>query len=159
MYKHILLMRNGCTDCNINPCVGVLLAKSLEAKVTGVYVTENLSAKEILDIYNPTPLKWAGEGNRKKEAMAEAETRRKEVATNSIKKSEMSCANIGVPFESVYLTGESPVDAVLKVAADRHCDLIVTSTHPRGLKDLLFDALDAKKLGKLKIPVLCHHCG
>jgi len=158
MYQHILLMTNGCTECDINPCVGILLAKSLDAKVTGVYVTETLSAKEILDIYNPAPLKWAGEGKRKKEAMADAEKRRKHFASESLKKSEISCANMGVPFESVHLTGESPVDGVLKVAADKGCDLIVTSTHPRGLKDLLFDALDAKKLGKAKIPVLCHHC-
>ena len=159
MYQHILLMTNGCSDCDINPCVGILLAKSLEARVTGVYVTENLSAKEILDIYNPAPLKWAGEGNRKKEAMADAEKRRKHIASKSLEKTEKSCADLGVPFEGVCLTEESPVDGVLKVVADKRCDLIVTSTHPHGLKDLLFDALDAKKLGKLKIPVLCHHCG
>lgn len=159
MYRHILLMTNGCGDCNFNPCVGVLLAKSLDARVTGVYVTENLTAKEILGIYDPGDLKWAGEGKRKKEAMADAEKRRNDAASKSIDKSETMCANMGVPFESVYLTGESPVDGVLKVAADKHCDLIVTSNHPHGLKDHLFDAMDAKKLGKSKIPVLCHHCG
>jgi len=159
MYQHILLMRNGCAECNTNPCVGILLAKSLEARVTGVYVMENLSAKEILDIYNPGPLKWAGAGKRQKQAMADAEKRQKDVAGKSLEKTEKSCADLGVPFEGVCLTGESPVDGVLKVAVDKRCDLIVTSTHPQGLKDLLFDAIDAKKLGKSKIPVLCHHCG
>lgn len=159
MYRHILLMTNGCGDCNFNPCVGVLLAKSLDAKVTGVYVTENLTAKEILGIYDPGPLKWAGAGKKKKEAMADAEKRRKHAASKSIEKSETQCADMGVPFESVFLAGESPVDGVLKVAAEKRCDLIVTSNHPRGLKDHLFDAMDARKLGKSKIPVLCHHCG
>ena len=159
MYKHILLMRNGCGDCNINPCIGVLLAKSLEAKVTGVYVAENFTAKEILDIYNPDDLKWAGAGNSEKEAMVNAEKRQKDVASKSLEKTEIMCANMGVPFEGAYLTGESPVDSALKVAADKRCDLIFTSTHPHGLKDLLFEAMEAKTLGYSNIPVLCHHCG
>ena len=159
MYKHMLLMMNGCADCNMNPCVGVLFAKSLEAKVTGVYVTGNFTAKEILDIYNPDDLKWAGAGNKEKETMADAERRRMDVASKPIKKTEKLCANLGVPFEGVYLTAESPVDGALKVAAEKHCDLIFTSTHPQGLKDLLFEALEAKTLGESKIPVLCHHCG
>ena len=159
MYKHMLLMMNGCADCNMNPCVGVLFAKSLEAKVTGVYVTGNFTAKEILDIYNPDDLKWAGAGNKQKEAMADAEKRRKDDASKPLEKTGILCASLGVPFESVYLTAESPADGVLKVATDNRCDLIVTSTHPHGLKDLLFDAMEAKALGELKIPVLCHHCG
>lgn len=159
MYKHMLLMMNGCADCNINPCVGVLFAKSLEAKVTGVYVTENFTGKEILDVYNPDDLKWAGTGNEKKETMADAERRRMDVASKPIKKTEKMCANLGVPFEGVSLTGESPVDGALKVAAEKRCDLIFTSTHPQGLKDLLFEAMEAKTLGESKIPVLCHHCG
>jgi len=159
MYTHILLMKNGCEDCDIDPCVGVLLAKSLEAKVTGVYVRENFTGKEILDIYNPSDLKWAGAGKSEKEAMEEEEKRRKDIASKPLEKTEKLCANLEIPFESVYITGKSPVDGVLKVAADKGCDLIVTSTHPHGLKDLLFDAMEAKALGELKIPVLCHHCG
>ncbi len=95
MYQHILLMTNGCADCNINPCVGILLAESLEARVTGVYVTENLSAKEILDIYNPGPLKWAGAGKRQKEAMADAEKRRKDVASKSLKRQRNRAPTLG----------------------------------------------------------------
>ena len=159
MYKNMLLMMNGCADCNNNPCVGLLLAKSLEAKVTGVYFMENFTGKEILDIYNPDDLKWAGAGNKEKEAMADAEKQRQDVASKPIKKTEILCAKLGIPFEGVYLTGESPVDGALKVAADKRCDLIFTSTHPQGLKDLLFDAMEARTLGESKIPVLCHHCG
>jgi hypothetical protein len=159
MYKHILLMRNGCGDCNINPCIGVLLAKSLEAKVTGVYVAENFSKKEILKIYNPDDLKWAGAGISEKTAMEDAEKWRDGVASKSLEMTEISCANLGVPFEGVRLTGESPADSALKVATDKRCDLIFTSTHPHGLKDLLFEAMEAKTLGNADIPILCHHCG
>ena len=159
MYKHMLLMTNGCADCNINPCVGVLLAKSLDAKVTGVYVTEYLTGKEILNIYHPDDLKWAGAGEKEKEAMTDAEKRQKDIARKPLEKTEKLCVNLGVPFEGVSLIEESPVDGVLKVAADKRCDLIFTSTHPHGLKDLLFDAMEAKTLGESKIPVLCHHCG
>jgi nucleotide-binding universal stress UspA family protein len=158
LYRNILLMKNGCMDCKLNPCLGVLLAKSLEAKVTAVYVTENLAWKEIRDIFQSADLKWPGAGDTEKEAMAAVEKRRKELANQALEKTEKMCTGLGIPVEKVHLSGESPVQGVLKVAADKRCDLIVTSLHPHGLKDLLFDTMEAKTLGHAKIPVLCHHC-
>jgi len=159
MYKNILLMRNGCGECKINPCLGVILAKSLAAKVTGVYVTENFTGKEIRDIYTPDELKWPGAVTSEKEALADAEKRQKHMASSALETTEMMCAGMGVPCEKVHLSAESPARGALKVAAEKRCDLIVTSIHPHGLKDLLFDAVEAKTLGYSKIPVLCHHCG
>lgn len=159
MYQNILLMRNGCVECNENPCLGVLLAKSLEARVTAVYVTEKYTSKEIRNIYNPDELKWPGAVAKKKEAALAAEKEQKGLGGQVLEATEKLCNDMGVPCEKVYLTAESPAYGVLKVASDRRCDLIVASTHPHGLRDLLCDAIQAKTLAQLKIPVLCHHCG
>jgi nucleotide-binding universal stress UspA family protein len=159
MYQNILLMRNGCVECSVNPCLGVLLAKSLEASVTAVYVSEKYTSKEIRTIYNPDELKWPGEVAKKKEAALAAEEDQKRLGAKALEATEKFCNDMGVPCEKVYLTAESPAHGVLEVAAGRRCDLIVASTHPHGLKDLLCDAIQAKALAQLKIPVLCHHCG
>ena len=62
MYKNVLLMRNGCEGCSMETCLGVLLAESLNAKVTAVYVTGNFTWQELRNIYGVDELKWAGAG-------------------------------------------------------------------------------------------------
>jgi len=65
-------------------------------------------------------------------------------------------AAVWVCIAGMFWLGLAP-GGVLKFAEEKRCDMIVTATHPRGLKDLLSDAMDARKLGKSKIPVLFHH--
>ncbi len=157
MYKNILLMRNGCEGCPMKTCLGVLLAESLHAKVTAAYVTGDFTWRELRRFYGLDELKWAGVARVGKDAMAVAEGRKAGLAKEALESTGRMCADRGIPCEAVHLSCGSPLDGVLKFAEEKRCDMIVTSTHPRGLKDLLSDARDAKKLGTSKIPVLFHH--
>jgi hypothetical protein len=78
MYKNILLMRNGCEGCSMGTCLGVLLAESLNAKVTAAYVTEDFTWQELRNIYGADELKWPGAARVGKDAMTAAEERKGE---------------------------------------------------------------------------------
>jgi len=157
MYKNILLMRNGCEGCSMETCLGVLLAESLNAKVTAVYVTGHSTGQELRKICGADELKWPGAGREGKAAMAAAEGKEAGLAKKALESTEKMCSDRGIRCEKMRLSCNSPLRGVLKVAADNRCDVIVTSTHSNGVKDLLFDAMEAKTIGQSKIPVLFHH--
>jgi nucleotide-binding universal stress UspA family protein len=160
MYKNILLPTDGLGKCQYGTCHGVLLAKDLNAKVTAVCITEKLSSTEILKIYNPDLLYSVSAGERAKESMKQAQELHKDLAGKALQVAEKMCADNGVPCEKVYLEGASPVDGILKVAADKKCDLIFISTHGNpGLMGTLFGTLASKIMSHSKMPVLVHYCG
>jgi len=160
MYKNILLPTDGLGKCKFGTCHGVLLAKSLGAKVTAVCVTEKLSGPEILKIYNPDMLFGTSAGKVAQESMKHAEDLHKDFAEKALEVAEKMCAENGVKCEKVYLAGESPTDGILKVAKEKNCDLIFISTHGNpGLMDTLFGNVVSKILSRSKTPVLVHHCG
>ncbi len=160
MYKNILLPTDGLGKCAYGTCHGVLLAKGLNAKVTAVCVTEKLSSGEILKIYNPEMIYSVSEGKQAKESMKKAEELHKELAGKALQVAERMCADNGVPCEKVHLEGASHVDGILKVAAEKKCDLIFISTHGNpGLMGTLFGTMASKIMSHSKIPVLVHHCG
>ena len=160
MYKNILLPTDGLGKCAYGTCHGVLLAKDLGAKVTAVCITDKLSPQEILKIYEPELIWSVSEGRHAQEAMAAAEGSKKEIAAKALAVAEKMCSDNGVKCESVHLPGEKPVDGLLKVAADKGCDLIFISTHGNpGIMGALFGSLAKKVLAHSKLPVLVHHCG
>jgi nucleotide-binding universal stress UspA family protein len=157
MYKNMLLMRNGCEGCDMKTCLGVLLAESLAAEVTAVYVTENFTGKEIRDIYTPDELKWPAAGRYGKDAMASAEQRKKVLASEVLDLTEKMCSGRGIRCEKVHLSCKSAWEGILRVADAKHCDVIVASTHPGGAMDMLLDLKRGKATGPSRIPVLFHH--
>jgi nucleotide-binding universal stress UspA family protein len=160
MYKNILLPTDGLAKCAFGTCHGVLLAKNLHAKITAVCITDKLSAKDILKIYDPEMIFSLSEGKKAQEAMAHAEEERMEQAGKALAVAEKMCADNGVPCEKVVLSGTSPVDGVLKAAEEKKCDLIFISTHGNpGILGTLFGTVAKKVLSHSKIPVLVHHCG
>lgn len=160
MYKNILLPTDGLGKCAYGTCHGVILAKDLHAKITAVHVTGKLSAQEILKIYHPNVLVGRSEAKKAQEDMASAEEARKELATKSLEVAEKMCTEVGVPCETVHITGESPTDGILKVAEEKGCDLIFISTHGNpGIMGTLFGTIATKIMSHSKIPVLAHYCG
>jgi hypothetical protein len=155
MYKNILLIRNGCEGCSMETCLGVLLAKSLNAKVTAVYVTGNYSGQELRKICGADELKWAGAGRVGKEAMVAADYRAEVLAKEGLDSTEKMCSDRGVQCEKVQLSCRSPLYGARKVAEERKCDVIVTSI-PQLTKPL-FGVNWGNVNGGVKIPVLFHH--
>ena len=157
MYKNVLLMRNGCEGCSMETCLGVLLAKSLNAKVTAVYVTGNYSGQELRKTCGADELKWAGAGREGKEAMAAAEEREAGLAKKALESTEKMCSEKGIRCEKTRLSCESPLRGALKVATEKKCDVIVTSIQPHWLTKPLFRVKHGNVNGGSKIPVLYHH--
>lgn len=160
MYRNILLPTDGLGKCVFGTCHGVLLAKDLNAKVTAVCVTDKLSAKEILRIY-PGSENWSiSDGVRAKDALAQAEDAKKELAEKALGVAEKMCSDNGVACEKVLLPGEDPVAGILHAADNNKCDLIFLSTHGNpGILGTLFGTVAQKVLSSSKLPVLIHHCG
>jgi len=63
----------------------------------------------------------------------------------------------GLVCETVYLSGESPADGIVKVAEEKRCDLIFMASHGRtGISGALLGSVTRKVLGNSKVPVLVY---
>ncbi|MGZ8441467.1 MAG: hypothetical protein ACXWXD_11910 [Candidatus Deferrimicrobiaceae bacterium] len=157
MYRNILLMRNGCEGCSMETCLGVLLAESLHAKVTAVYVTGIFTGQELRKICGADELKWSGAGRAGKEALAAAEERKARLAKEALVSAEKMCAKRGIACETVHVSCKSPLHGVLKLAEEKRCDVIVTSTDPQEATNILPTVWTERINGKVRIPMLIHH--
>ena len=155
MYKNVLLVRNGCEGCSMEPCLGVLLAESLHAKVTAVYATGSISGQELRKICGADELKWSGAARVGKEALEAAEGRNARLAKEALESTEKMCADRRVPCETVHFSSRSPLHSALEVAEEKQCDVIVTSIPPHWLTNPLYDIKEGN--GQSKIPVLFHY--
>ena len=155
MYKNVLLMKNGCDGCCKDACLGVLLAESMNARVTAAYVTGDFTWRELRNIYGMDELKWPGAARAGREAKAVAEERKILQAKEALASTEKMCADRGIPCETVHVMSGSPLRGVLKVAVEKQCDMIFTSI-PQLTKPL-FGVKRGNVNGGLKIPVLFHH--
>jgi nucleotide-binding universal stress UspA family protein len=157
MYKNVLLMKNGCEGCSMKTCLGVLLAESLNAKVTAAYVTGDFTWEELRKIYGVDELKWPGAGRVGNESMAAAEGRKGSLAIEALESTEKMCADRGIPCETVHLSSRSPLHGVLKLAEEKRCDVIVTSTNPQTAMNMLPNLDSGWTNDKVRIPMLFHH--
>ena len=157
MYKHMLLMRNGCEGCSMKTCLGVLLAESFDAKVTAVYVTGDFTWRELRHIYGLDELKWSGAARAGKDAIADAERRKAGLAKEALESTEKMCADRRIPCETVHFSSRSPLHGVMKVAEEKRCDVIVTSTDPRGAMKMLAHVKVGMNGDQARIPMLIHH--
>ena len=155
MYKNVLLVRNGCEGCTMETCLGVLLAESLNAKVTAVYATGAFTGQELRKICGADELKWSGAGKVAKEAMAVSEEREAGLAKEALESTQKMCADRRVPCETVHFPSRSPLHGALEVAEEKQCDVIVTSIQPHWLTKPLYDINEGN--GQSKIPVLFHY--
>lgn len=160
MYKNILLPTDGLGKCKYGICHGVVIAKTIGAKITAVCVTEKLSSLEILRLHDMKELTSASDVVAAKEAMFGALAEKRDEASESLKVVKKMCDSVGVPYELAHVPGEDMEDAIMKVAHEKDCDMIFISTHGNpGILDKLFGTLAVRILAKSKIPVLVHHCG
>jgi nucleotide-binding universal stress UspA family protein len=157
MSKNVLLVRNGCEGCSKDPCLGVLLAESMDASVTAAYVTGDFTWKELRNIYGVDELKWSGAARAGREAKAAAEREKNLQAKEALKSTEKMCACRGIPCETVQVKSGSPLHGALKVAEEKQCDVIVTSNHPRRAMKTLSHVKTGRTDGQSRIPMLIHH--
>ncbi len=147
MFTHILLPTDGSELSNAAVQDGIRYAKRMGAKVTGIcvipsehlYFSEGMSREAFLEL----PLK------RRKESMKLAEA--------YLSKIEKDAKEAGVGCEVVVEMSDQPYEAIISLAAQRGCDLIMMASHGRsGIKALLIGSETQKVLTHSNIPVLVY---
>lgn len=144
MFKHIALPTDGSKLAGKGVKAGVKLAKSLGARVTGVYVIPPYSPPmyaEGVSVRGTSPQQYKARTEREaKKALAVV---------------EIEAQAAGVPFAARIVTASRPYDGILRGARAAKCDAIAMSTHGRGaLGGLLLGSETQRVLAHSKLPVL-----
>jgi nucleotide-binding universal stress UspA family protein len=142
MFKHILLPTDGSELSAAAIQQGVRFAKSIGAKVTGICVMPQLHR-----FFYETEIPMR--------ALEEADKRHQELAYTYLGAIEKAGKEVGVSVDTVYEIDDSPYDAIIRVAEQKDCDLIMMASHGRrGVGALLIGSETQKVLTHSKIPVL-----
>jgi nucleotide-binding universal stress UspA family protein len=143
MYKHILIATDGSDLARKGVDHGLSLAKSLSAKVIVVTVTE------------PFPI-YVGEGW----ALGPGDLERYDAdqvkfAQELLEPIKASADKFGVACETRHVPNRRPAEAILDLAAEEGCSLIVMASHGRrGLGRLLLGSQTGEVVGRSSVPVL-----
>ena len=143
MYKHILITTDGSELARKGVDHGLSLAKNLGAKVTVVTVTE------------PFPI-YVGEGW----ALGPGDFERYEAdqvkfAKELLEPIRADAEKLGVACEIRHVPGRRPAEAILEIASEQGCSLIVMASHGRrGLGRLLLGSQTSEVVSQSPIPVL-----
>jgi nucleotide-binding universal stress UspA family protein len=144
MFKHILLPTDGSELSEAAIRQGICFAKSVSAKVTGLCV-----------MYLQHPFFY--ETEIPKEFIEQKEKRYKELAETYLTVIEKAAKEEGVACDVVYERNDYPYEAIIRVAEQKGCDLIMMASHGRrGVGALLIGSETQKVLTHSKIPVLVY---
>lgn len=145
MYKHILLPTDGSELSEKAVHEGVRFAKSVGAKVTGLY-----SAHEYEFV-----MSYRGEYDN--DQMSEEEYLRKtrERSEKILAVVGKAAEEAGVPCELKFVPNNHPYEAITETAEASGCDLVFMASHGRrGLKGMLLGSETMKVLTHSEVPVL-----
>ena len=144
MFKSILVPTDGSRRSQKAATRAVALAKSLGAKVTGLFAAPPATPivyRDNLPVGFTTPADHA--------RMIERS------AASYLGVIEQAAKKAGVPFEAVIVTSDYPADTILATAKKKKCDLIVMATHGRrGVRSMLLGSETQRVLTESKTPVL-----
>lgn len=144
MFRHILLPTDGSPLSEAAIQQGIRFAKSIGAKVTGLCAMPKQNAfpcdtgipAEVLELVA-------------KRCRAQADV--------SLAVIDKAAKEVGVSCSLVYETDNCPHEAIIRVAYQRGCDLIMMASHGRrGVGALLLGSETQKVLTHSKIPVLVY---
>jgi nucleotide-binding universal stress UspA family protein len=145
MYKRILIATDGSELSHNAIASGIELARLSGASVVGVHARPPLAAA------------CYGDGSIMVPVDAEVVHREQTtaVASRFIADIEKAARKSGVPFVGIHVEDASPADAILRIADQQRCDLIVMASHGRkGLSRLLIGSETNKVLAHSRLPVL-----
>lgn len=146
MFKHILVPTDGSALSLRAAKHAVLFAKVHGARITAFYATPTYHPNIAGDYL---PANFVPLGLFQKQVKKTAEK-----YLDQIKK--MATVG-GVSCAGMYVSDDSPHDAIIKAAKDRKCDLIFMASHGRrGLAGLLLGSETSKVLTHCKLPVLVY---
>jgi len=142
MYRHILIPTDGSPLSEAAVKQGIALAKTLNAKVTGLTVSASFHTFAL----DPMMVSDIPE-TYKADCEARAETFLG-VVTSAAKAA-------GVPCAVEHVMDNHPYEAIIDTAKNKGCDLIVMASHGRkGISALVLGSETVKVLTHSKVPVL-----
>ncbi|AMP00140.1 universal stress family protein [Collimonas arenae] len=142
MFKHLLLPTDGSLASEIAIHFAMPFAKEINARVTGVYVIPEYHV--IADQF----------------AMAACTKEQFDIESTALTLEflaviEREARQAGVICDTEYVVSAHPHEAIIKLAADKECDLIVMASHGRtGVRALMLGSETQKVLTHSRIPVL-----
>jgi nucleotide-binding universal stress UspA family protein len=148
MYRHILIPTDGSELAQRAVQHGLSLAKAVGAKVTALIVEHSFN------VFNVPESKMYS----MPKEFAAYTAHIKEHASKILDDVARSAKAIGVSCDAMQEVHDQPYEAIIKIAADKGCDLIVMASHGRsGISGLVLGSVTTKVLTHTKIPVLvCH---
>lgn len=142
MYRNILTATDGSMLAQTGVRAAAGLAKALDAKLTIVTVTLPFH------VISTDPMMISDTEPRYREDMSK-------LAARHLLEAEDAARAQGVTPALMHEEAESPADAIVRVADERGCDLVVMSSHGRsGLAGLLIGSETRKVLATSAVPVL-----
>ena len=145
MYRHLLVPTDGSKLSNKAIAAAVDLAKSLGARLTGVYV---------IPPYSPT---MYGEALMYAPAISPASHREafKREGKKALDVVQSVAGAAGVDSGRATLAAFYPWEGILRTAKAKKCDLVVMASHGRrGIAGLILGSETTKVLTHSKVPVL-----
>ena len=142
MFTHVLLPTDGSKLSESTIRKGVQLARSLNARVTGLSVTPKL---RFFNYDSEIPGGIKEEAARQCRAMCE----------ERLSFIRRAAEEAGVTCQVVSESDDAPYEAIIRAAEMRGCDLIMMASHGRrGVAGVLLGSETQKVLTHSKIPVL-----
>jgi nucleotide-binding universal stress UspA family protein len=144
MHTHILIPTDGSDLSDEAIQYGTALAKTVNAKVTGVTVLPPIHVLAV-------------EADMVADTLESYRQRMTTVAAQRLAKVEEAAAAAGVSCEVVHVEHEHPYKAIIDVANSKACDLIVMASHGRrGLSAIVLGSETLKVLTHSTVPVLVY---
>jgi nucleotide-binding universal stress UspA family protein len=142
MYKHILIPTDGSDRAQVSVAQGIELAIEIGAQITVVTVSEPFHASIV-------------EPMRVRETL-DAHDREADInATRVLDRASNAARAVGVNCSAVHVRHESVSTAIIEIAAQKGCDLIVmTSDRRHGMSAILHESKTVQVLKHCNIPVL-----
>lgn len=145
MYKHILLPTDGSALSQVAIDNGLQFAKAVGAKIAGFYVMLEREPDSFED-FAPVDVK-----------APRLEEVSKQEADRYLKIIADKARAMGVPCETYSMKHTSPHKAIITMATQTGCDLIVMASHgKKGITGELVGSETARVITNCKIPVLVY---
>ena len=142
MYKHILIPTDGSERSARAIAQGMALAAALKAKVTALMATMPIPPVVLEGLAAPV-------------ANEELEQNAKDYAMRCLGVATGAAAATGVRCEAIHIKHDRPWEAILQVADQKGCDMIVMASHGRaGVSAVVLGSETNKVLTHSKLPVL-----
>jgi nucleotide-binding universal stress UspA family protein len=142
MFKHILIATDGSELAQKAVGQGLEMAKAMNARVTGLYVTEPWVAVAPGEVAMAFPIKDYDDS-----VAANARQILSAVASEA--------TAIGVACDTIHVKDQFPAEGIIETAEKQGCDLIVMASHGRrGLMRFLLGSQAIKVLTNSAVPVL-----